>query len=276
MALVKRDAESDLDLPTGHPHVFNDQSKQLLALFEVQVVEVGHNALREAEDALTQPIVVDQLLPLGNQLVAFHGQAPPALVDLPCPNLELRRLKEAGLIHVDEPAPLQIRRLESAGEPAELSGEQLVIGRRRATGQGGLSSEQHVWSKDRLAHLCKNERVKFVSTDSMLPAAEVITSGAQWIAVGADVVADHAARTTSSPADGPLAIGDEATSSTAHQAPQQPDARFGAPRAEPGVVVADVLHGIEDFLAHDGRHRDSNPFRLRPLTLLGFVAGVGR
>lgn len=71
--LVKRDAESDLHLPASHPNLFDDQSQQLLALSEIQVVQVRHNALGKAVDALTQPIVLDQFLPLGGQLVVFCG-----------------------------------------------------------------------------------------------------------------------------------------------------------------------------------------------------------
>ena len=94
----------------------------MLALIEIQVVQVRHNALGKAVDALTQPIVLDQLLPLGSQLVAFRSQTLATLICFPCAILELRQLEEASLVDVDQPAPLRVNGLESSVEAAELGG----------------------------------------------------------------------------------------------------------------------------------------------------------
>jgi hypothetical protein len=116
--LVRRNAESDLHVPANHPNFFDDQSQQLLALIEIQSIEAGHDALSEAADAPTKPIILDQILPLGSQLITFRGQALAALIHFARPSLQLRQLKEAGLIHVDQPAPLRFSCLEPSVEAA--------------------------------------------------------------------------------------------------------------------------------------------------------------
>jgi hypothetical protein len=63
----------DLYLPAGHPYLFDDQSEQLLALIEIQAVQAGQNPLGEAANALSEPIILDQLPSLGSQLVTFGG-----------------------------------------------------------------------------------------------------------------------------------------------------------------------------------------------------------
>jgi hypothetical protein len=216
--------------------------------------------LGKAIDALTEPIVLDQLLPLGDQLVAFRGQAPTALIHFLRAMLELRQLKQTGLIHVDQPAPLRVSRLEPSVEPAELGDQQLVIGCWHAAGQRGFSGQQDLRSEQGVAHLRKDERVECIGTDAVLSATQVFTSGSQGITMRADVVALRAARLPRPPTDGLDAVGDHAAGPTPHQAPQQPLAGFGPTRAEPGVVVAHLLRGIEGLLAHHGWHWERNPF----------------
>src|SRR5437879_3900764 len=77
--LVKRNTESDLHLPAGHPHFFYDQSQQLLAPIEVQIVQARDHAVSEASDALTAPIVLNEILALGRQLgvVKLFGGGDP-------------------------------------------------------------------------------------------------------------------------------------------------------------------------------------------------------
>jgi hypothetical protein len=205
-------------LPASHANLFEDQPQQLLALSEIQVVQVRHNALGEAVDVLTQPIILDQILALGCQLVAFRGQASAALIHFPCAMLELRQLKEAGLIHIYQPAPLRVSRLEPSAEAAKLGSEQLVIGCWSATRQGSFPGEQHLRLEERLAHLRKNERVKFVGADAVLSATELVTAGPQWITVRADVIAQGTGCAAGPATNGLQAFGNDSAWATPHQA----------------------------------------------------------
>ena len=78
--LVKRNTESDLHLPAGDPHFFYDQSQQLLAPIEVQIVQTRDDAVSEASDALTEPIILNEILALGSQVVEFPSESTAALI----------------------------------------------------------------------------------------------------------------------------------------------------------------------------------------------------
>lgn len=134
--------------------------------------------------------------------------------------LELCQLKKTGLIHVDQPAPLRISRLEPSVESAELGRKQLIIGCWRATCQGSFPGEQHLGLEERGAHLRKNERVKFVGADAVLFATEVVTTGSQWIAVRADVIAQCGGCAAGPPTNGLQALGNDSARATPHQAAQ--------------------------------------------------------
>ena len=108
--------------------------------------------------------------------------------------------------------------LSPSVEAAELGSEQLVIGCWRATRQGSFPGEQHLRLEERLAHLRKNERVKFVGADAVLSATEVVTAGSQWITVRTDVIAQCGGCAAGPATNGLQALGNHSARATPHQA----------------------------------------------------------
>src|SRR6266511_5524362 len=54
--LVEEDAQAQLDLPALDPHVFQDQTQQLLAALEVQPVQARQRPRGEGLDALAEAV----------------------------------------------------------------------------------------------------------------------------------------------------------------------------------------------------------------------------
>ena len=83
----------DLHPPAGDAHVIDNETQQLLAVLEVELVDAEGCSASEVADSLLEAVIECQLLALGDQFVALLGQGVVAGVNLSCPPLHLVELE---------------------------------------------------------------------------------------------------------------------------------------------------------------------------------------
>ena len=202
--LVERDAQSDLDAPSGDANFVDDEAEQLLLLVEVEAVERGGGAVGERVDALTEPVVFRELSALVGQRVTLRVDVGTPGAELFGSTLELDEFDKPSLVEVGEASALVVCGVDLPLEAGELRVEQFVIGRGCAFGNGLFAGEEHLRPQQRVAHLFEHEGIELVGADVAFVAALVLAPGAQRVVIAtvvvaveravaaADFVADHA------------------------------------------------------------------------------------
>jgi len=160
----------DVDLPSPDLDALDQDAHQSLALREVELVDCGHDAAGEALDAVAQAVASHELVSLGDEFLALAGQSDEAVVDVGGPPRELGRFEHTGLIEISEPSAFCSRCLHAPVEPAELDGEQLVVGSRTPRRAGLLAGEQELGRDQGGSNLTEYERVEGLGADAALVA----------------------------------------------------------------------------------------------------------
>ena len=273
---VEGDAEVDLDLPSGHGDVIDDEAHELLAVVEVELVDPFGDSAGEVIDTVPEAVVCDEFVALGHEVVVLAGQCLSAGSDVSAAPLDLGEFEEPGLVEVGEASPFCVGRFDLAVEPGQFDSEELIVGDGSLVGQGGLAGDEDVGLEEGGADLVEDEGVELVGADVTLRAAAVFAAGSEAVVVGAVVVAEGPV-VAAVGAPETLAAGVNAAGPADDQAPQQPGLVGEAPGAELGVVPAHSLGGLEDVVGDDGGHSDGDPLFLGPdPSLLGAPPGLGR
>jgi len=121
-------------------------------------------------DAVAQAVASHELVSLGDEFLALAGQSDEAVVDVGGPPRELGRFEHTGLIEISEPSAFCSRCLHAPVEPAELDGEQLVVGSRTPRRAGLLAGEQELGRDQGGSNLTEYERVEGLGADAALVA----------------------------------------------------------------------------------------------------------
>ena len=112
--MVERDAESDVDLPTGNTDFLDHQPQQALALFEFESVDALPDALGESGEPAPQTVGAPELAALGGERLSLSLELSTACGKLALAALQFGEVDEAELIEVDEASTLQIGLLEAS------------------------------------------------------------------------------------------------------------------------------------------------------------------
>jgi hypothetical protein len=246
---------------------FDHEAQQVLALFEVQVVERGDDSLGEGGDATAELVVLGEGLMLFDEAAALGFEGVASLVDFTGASAKLGQVDEVGLVAVDETAVLGLDRFGLAVETAELLGDDLIVGHGCSGSHRVFAGRQHFGSHERVANLVEDEGVEGVGSDVALRAAAVLAAGSEGIVVAAVVVTVPVG--VGLLRRRPLVAGHrDAAVSAADQAAQQERPGLGSSGTEVGVASSDLGGGFEDGVIEYGGHGDGDPllFGSGPLT----------
>ncbi len=97
-----------LHVPAGDADFGDDEAEQVLFLVEVEGVDDGQDACGEVTDALAELVAAGEFVALGGERLAALLQVAAAVGGVGGAALHLGWLKQAGLVEVDEPAPLAV------------------------------------------------------------------------------------------------------------------------------------------------------------------------
>jgi hypothetical protein len=173
---VERNSELDLDMPTRHPHLFDEDPEKSLPASEVKEVDTLSNSMDEIGDALAKPVVNRKIVALRDKSLQSLGELDPPGEALAGPPTEVGHLDEAGLVEVGESATLGLSSGDLALQACEFCGEELVIGNRLSRGNDSLTHEHQLRREQRSAYLLEYERVQCVGADVALGTALFLTT----------------------------------------------------------------------------------------------------
>lgn len=127
MGRVQGYSEPDFDMPTSDSDFLNDETEELLALVEVQLVDGGSDLVAEVLEPVSQIVLPRQLLALVEQCLPLPLKRAMAEFQFLATAQELILFDETCLVEIGQPPALTGRGIELVIQPRKLRCQQLAI-----------------------------------------------------------------------------------------------------------------------------------------------------
>jgi hypothetical protein len=166
-----------LDRRASNSYLFDQQTHELLTLFEIKMINAVANTFGEGVDLTRESVVGCQFLMLGQERFALSFELLMTTDDLLMPRLKVAQVNSLHLVEVCDSAPLSLGLLQSTVQAFELSVQHFIIGDRCASRQCRLSPYQDHRPKESLSDLLPHQGVQLFSPSGGLRASPIGSAG---------------------------------------------------------------------------------------------------